>query len=63
MGSFTCPHCQAVYSVTFRRVPAREAGTAHCVECGKIMVAWSHTVIPSFSLKRLADGSESHPND
>ena len=36
-GSFFCPHCGALYSVTRSRLPAKESNIAKCVVCGKIV--------------------------
>ena len=33
-GTFFCPHCGALYSVTLSRLPKRDSNIAQCVVCG-----------------------------
>jgi transcription elongation factor Elf1 len=36
-GNFFCPHCGAMYSVTFSRRPKTDRNIANCVVCGLTM--------------------------
>ncbi len=36
-GTFFCPHCGAMYSVTHSRRPKRDGGAAKCVVCKLLM--------------------------
>ena len=40
--SFFCPHCGALYAVTYSRL--------RCVVCGQIMDKWDSTKVPTFKL-------------
>ena len=53
--SFFCPHCGALYSVTFSRLPDSDSNVAKCVVCGKIMDYGNSTKVPIFKLVHRAD--------
>ena len=36
-GTFFCPHCGALYSVTHSRLPKRDSNIARCVVCKQTM--------------------------
>ena len=36
-GTFFCPHCGAMYSVTLSRLPKTDRNIANCVVCGQTM--------------------------
>ena len=36
-GTFFCPHCGAMYSVTHSRLPKRDSNIAKCVVCKQTM--------------------------
>ena len=50
-GIFTCPHCGAVYEVTYTRMEARDDDRAICDKCHKVMKEWNDTFSRSFKLK------------
>ena len=50
-GIFTCPHCGAVYEVTYTRMEARDDDQAICDKCHKMMKEWNDTFSRSFKLK------------
>jgi predicted Zn finger-like uncharacterized protein len=52
-GHFTCPHCGAVYSVTYNRLPLRDQDIAKCEVCGETMDEWNSTTVPSYTLIKL----------
>jgi transcription elongation factor Elf1 len=42
-SSFFCPHCGALYAVTFSRRRETDSGTAKCVVCERTMTEWKST--------------------
>ena len=38
--SFFCPHCGALYAVTYARLSSSDSNEARCVVCGQIMDKW-----------------------
>ena len=38
--SFFCPHCGALYAVTYSRLSNSDSNVAKCVVCGQIMDKW-----------------------
>ena len=48
--SFFCPHCGALYSVTYPKFSKSESNIAKCVVCGKIMDKWDSTEVRIFKL-------------
>jgi predicted Zn finger-like uncharacterized protein len=38
--SFFCPHCGALYAVTYSRLSSSDSNVARCVVCGQIMDKW-----------------------
>jgi predicted Zn finger-like uncharacterized protein len=46
--SFFCPHCGALYAVTYSRLSSSDSNVAKCVVCGRIMDRWDSTKVPSF---------------
>ena len=38
--SFFCPHCGALYAVTYSRLSDSDSNAARCVVCGQIMDKW-----------------------
>ncbi len=47
--SFFCPHCGALYAVTYSRLSNSDSIVARCVVCGQIMDKWVSTKVPTFS--------------
>jgi uncharacterized protein (DUF983 family) len=50
MEKHTCPHCGAIYEVTYTKVIFRDRDTANCKVCGEEMHSWNGSRIPSFRL-------------
>jgi hypothetical protein len=48
--SFFCPHCGALYAVTYLRLSNSDSNFARCVVCGQIMDKWDSTKVPIFKL-------------
>ena len=49
-GTFFCPHCGAMYSVTFSRLPKRDSNIAQCVVCGQTMDERDSTTVSVYKL-------------
>ena len=47
--NFFCPHCGALYAVTYSRLSSSDSNVARCVVCGQIMDKWDSTKVPTFS--------------
>jgi transcription elongation factor Elf1 len=47
---FFCPHCGALYSVTYSRRSKNDSNIAKCVVCGNIMDKWDSTDVRIFKL-------------
>jgi hypothetical protein len=54
-GTFFCPHCGALYSVTYSRLSRRESNIATCVVCLKIMDTQDSTRAPIYKLVHRAE--------
>ena len=48
--SFFCPHCGALYAVTYSRLSSSDSNIARRVVCGQIMDKWDSTKVPIFKL-------------
>ena len=48
--SFFCPHCGALYAVTYSRLSSSDSNVARCVVCGQIMDKWDSTKVPTYKL-------------
>jgi predicted Zn finger-like uncharacterized protein len=49
-GTFFCPHCGALYSVTHSSLSKNERNVAKCVVCREIMDRWDSTKIAIYKL-------------
>ena len=47
-GTFFCPHCGALYSVTHSRRSKTDSNIAKCVVCLMIMNKWDSTKVPIY---------------
>jgi hypothetical protein len=47
---FFCPHCGALYSITYRKLSKSDSDAAKCVVCGKIMDKSDSTNLRIFKL-------------
>jgi hypothetical protein len=48
--TFFCPHCGALYSVTYSRLSKSDSDIAKCVVCLQIMTSWDSTKVPIYKL-------------
>jgi transcription elongation factor Elf1 len=54
--SFFCPHCGALYGLTYSRQRTSESNAAKCVVCGQIMATWDYsTNVPTYKLVHRPD--------
>jgi predicted Zn finger-like uncharacterized protein len=49
-GTFFCPHCGAMYSVTPSRLPRADRNIANCVVCGQTMDERDSSKVPVYKL-------------
>ena len=49
-GSFFCPHCGALYSVTYSQLSNGDSNIAKCVVCLQTMSSWDSTKVPIYKL-------------
>jgi hypothetical protein len=49
-GTFFCPHCGALYSVTHSRLSESDSKIAKCLVCLQIMNTWDSTDVPIYKL-------------
>jgi hypothetical protein len=48
--SFFCPHCGALYALTYLRHSKSDNNSAKCAVCGHVMAEWNSTNVPTFKL-------------
>jgi hypothetical protein len=48
--TFFCPHCGALYSVTYSRPSKSDGNVAKCLVCRQIMDKWDSTKAPTYKL-------------
>jgi len=48
--SFFCPHCGALYAVTYSLRSSSVSDIAKCVVCGQIMAEWDTANVPTYKL-------------
>jgi hypothetical protein len=49
-GTYFCPHCGALYSVTHSRLSESDNNIAKCLVCLQIMDKWDSTDVPIYKL-------------
>src|SRR6478672_4265414 len=54
-GTFFCPHCGALYSVTYSRLSKSDSNIAKCVVCLQIMTSWDSTKVPIYKIVQRPD--------
>jgi hypothetical protein len=59
--SFFCPHCGALYAVTYSRLSDSDSNVGKCVVCGQIMDKWDSIKAPSFKLIRVVRQPNGYP--
>ncbi len=47
---FFCPHCGALYAVTYSRASGNDSNSAKCVVCEQTMTTGASTDVPTFKL-------------
>jgi predicted Zn finger-like uncharacterized protein len=55
---FKCPHCGAVYEVTYEKTVPPDKDAANCQVCGKQMGSKNASIIPRYELVRMPDGTD-----
>ena len=55
--TFFCPHCGALYSVTYSRLSKSDSNIAKCVVCLQIMTSWDSTKVPIYKLVQRPEDS------
>jgi predicted Zn finger-like uncharacterized protein len=55
--TYKCPHCGALYEVTYERIISRDKDTAHCQVCGQRMDSRNGSSIPHYELVKMPDGT------
>jgi predicted Zn finger-like uncharacterized protein len=55
--TFKCPHCGALYEVTYDKTPPGDRHAGHCQVCGRPMDTRSDRTIPHYELVRMPDGT------
>jgi hypothetical protein len=55
--TFKCPHCGAVYEVTYEKTVSPDKDAANCQVCGKQMVSTNASSIPHYELVKMPDGT------
>jgi transcription elongation factor Elf1 len=53
--TFFCPHCGALYAVTYSRHSKSDSNIAKCVVCGQIMDNWDSNNVSIFKLVHRPD--------
>ncbi len=59
--TFFCPHCGALYSVTYSRLSKSDSNIAKCVVCLQIMTSWDSTKIPIYKLVQRPEDAYLRP--
>ena len=52
--TFKCPHCGALYEITYEKTVSHDKHAADCQVCGKQM---DSTSIPRYELVKMPDGT------
>ena len=55
--TFKCPHCGALYQVTYEKIVSPNKAAANCQVCGKQMVSTNASSIPHYELVKMPDGT------
>jgi transcription elongation factor Elf1 len=49
-GTFNCPYCGSLYTVSYTHSAFRDTGSAYCNVCNRKMNTWDSTDQPSYTL-------------
>ena len=55
--TFKCPHCGALYEITYEKTVSHDKRAADCQVCGKQMDSTSALSIPRYELVKMPDGT------
>jgi len=55
--TFKCPHCGALYQVTYEKIVSPNKAAANCQVCGKQMDSMNGSSIPCYELVKMPDGT------
>jgi hypothetical protein len=55
--TFKCPHCGALYQVTYEKLVSPNKAAANCQVCGKQMDSTNGSSIPCYELVKMPDGT------
>ena len=55
--TFKCPHCGALYQVTYEKIVSPNKAAANCQVCGKQMDSTNGSSIPCYELVKMPDGT------
>jgi predicted Zn finger-like uncharacterized protein len=49
-ADFFCPHCGALYAVSYTKLPMADSGSDYCESCKRRMIQWNSTLRPRYKL-------------
>jgi transcription elongation factor Elf1 len=55
--TFKCPHCGALYEITYEKTVSHDKHTADCQVCGKQIASTNGPSIPRYELVKMPDGT------
>ncbi len=55
--TFKCPHCGALYEITYEKTVSYDKHAADCQVCGKQMNSTNGLSIPRYELVKMPDGT------
>ena len=55
--TFKCPHCGALYEVTYEKTASQDKHAADCQVCGRQMSSTHGSSIPRYELIKMPDGT------
>jgi predicted Zn finger-like uncharacterized protein len=55
--TFKCPHCGALYEITYEKIASDDKHSADCQVCGKQMDSTNRSSIPCYELVKMPDGT------
>jgi predicted Zn finger-like uncharacterized protein len=55
--TFKCPHCGALYEITYEKIASDDKHSADCEVCGKQMDSTNGSGIQCYELVKMPDGT------
>jgi predicted Zn finger-like uncharacterized protein len=55
--TFKCPHCGALYEITYEKAAPRDKDAANCQVCGRAMESTNGSIVPCYELVRMPNGT------